>query len=334
MPKGHRKFPILIVEDNPATNKLIEKMLSKVGHPTSSVKNGQEALELFQKQFFPIIITDWMMPKISGLELCQKIRSMENVGYVFIILLTARDKKEDIVAGFEAGIDDFLTKPINPSELLARLNSGIRILSLEQSLRSANKEIIKLSVTDPLTGCYNRRYLSERLQHEIKRAVRYKHPLSVVLCDIDHFKKINDTYGHTIGDSVLEEFANRLKSNIRRDIDWTARYGGEEFLIVLPETDISNATIVAEKLRTIICSVAMEVMQRSLRISASFGVSGFEKVAENEDISIDLLISQADIYLYSAKKEGRNRVKAGPLSPHSRKETLTDTSPIFLSVNR
>ncbi len=326
-----KDFPILIVEDDRTTSLLLTKMLNKVGHKITTAKNGQEALALFKQQFYPIILTDWMMPNMNGLELCKAIRQMDNIGYVFMILLTAKDSKEDIISGFGAGADDFLAKPINPSELLARINSGIRILILEKSLRNANEEIRKLSVIDPLTGCYNRRYLSENLYQEIKRAKRYNLSLSIILCDIDHFKKVNDTHGHIAGDSVLEIFANRLKSFIRIHIDWVTRYGGEEFLIVLPETDIYGATIVAEKLRNIIHSQPMEVMNKKLLISASFGVTGFESINSKDNMTYESMISQADIYLYLAKKEGRNKVISGPLSVS--KENNEENSSIHRARN-
>ncbi|RLB41492.1 MAG: diguanylate cyclase response regulator, partial [Deltaproteobacteria bacterium] len=174
-------YPILIVEDNPVSRKLLEKTLKKGGYEVVSVSTGEEALTLFRCKFFPIVITDWMMPGMDGLELCRQIRTMDLPGYVFIILLTAKDSKDDLIAGLEAGADDYLTKPLNYPELKARLKSGFRILELEKSLKKANEEIRILSITDSLTGCYNRHFLMQRLRHEIKRARRYKHELSVVM---------------------------------------------------------------------------------------------------------------------------------------------------------
>ena len=304
-------FPILIVEDNPVSRRLLEKTLIKAGHEVTSVENGRKALELFNEKFFPIVLTDWMMPELDGLELCRAIRKDTSKGYVFIVLLTAKDSKDDIVSGLEAGADDYLTKPPNHSELIARIKTGIRILELERSLKKANEEIRILSITDPLTGCYNRGYMTERLPQEIRRAKRYRHSLSLVLCDIDHFKRLNDTYGHQVGDRILKEFVQWIIPSIRNGVDWLARYGGEEFLIVIPETDIKGACYTAERLRRIISQKAIKIQGKRIHITASFGVTGLDPDTPDEKISPEAMINQADKYLYQAKQEGRNSVKVG-----------------------
>ncbi|MCK4485137.1 MAG: diguanylate cyclase, partial [Desulfobacterales bacterium] len=245
-------FPILIAEDNPVDRKLLEKMLVKAGYEVVSAENGREALMILKKDFFPLVITDWIMPEMNGLELCRAIRSHHFPGYIFIVFVTVKDSEDDIIAGLEAGADDYLTKPFNKAELMARLKAGTRILELERSLKKANERIKILSITDPLTGAYNRAYLTERLPQEIARAKRYRHPLSLIMCDIDFFKKINDSYGHQAGDTILTGFVDSLRGSIRKGIDWVARYGGEEFLIVLPETNIQGACQVAERLRTLV----------------------------------------------------------------------------------
>ena len=163
-------FPILIAEDDPVSRSLLEKILIKAGNKVVSVDNGQKALALLNEKFFPIILTDWMMPEMDGLELCRAIRKNTYPGYVFIVLLTAKDSKDDIIRGLGAGADDYLTKPFSHAELVARLNTGKRLLRLEKSLKDANEEIRILSITDPLTGSYNRGYLTKRLPQEIKRA--------------------------------------------------------------------------------------------------------------------------------------------------------------------
>jgi len=306
-PRPH--FPILIVEDDPVSRRLLEKTLVKAGHEFVSVENGRKALEKFKERFFPIVLTDWMMPEMNGLELCRAIRERTNTGYVFTVLLTAKDSKDDIVAGLEAGADDYLTKPVNQAELIARIKTGIRILELERSLKRANEEIRILSITDPLTGCYNRGYMTERLPQEIKRAKRYRHSLSLVLCDIDDFKKINDTYGHQVGDRILKEFVQWINESIRDGVDWLARYGGEEFLIVVPETDTKGACCVAERLRRMLSQRAIEIQGERIHITVSFGVTGLDPDTPDEKISPEALITQADECLYQAKQEGRNRVR-------------------------
>ena len=184
-----------------------------------------------------------------------------------------------------------------------------------ESLKKANEEITALSVTDSLTGCYNRRYLTERLTQEIKRARRYGSNLSIILCDIDLFKNVNDTYGHRIGDQVLIGFVKRVTESIRTDVDWLARYGGEEFAIVLPETDVKNACVLAERLRSLTAAEVIRTEGTAIGITASFGVTGITPELSDKSTSLDAMLNAADKYLYQAKREGRNKVIDGPFSP-------------------
>jgi diguanylate cyclase (GGDEF)-like protein len=299
-------FPIMVVDDDVVSRALIERYLKKAGFEVTSAGNGKEAISLLDQQFYPIVLTDWMMPEMDGPELCRNIRDRKMDGYVFIILITARDSKTDIVSGLESGADDYLTKPIHSAELLARINTGIRILKLEQSLLNANKEIRLLSITDPLTGCFNRTYLNERYPQEFSRAQRYKHSLSAVISDIDHFKRINDTYGHQAGDLVLKLVGNCLTMQVREKIDWVVRYGGEEFLIILPETDSFGTRTLSERLRNAISNLEIEYEGQKIQVTASFG--GASAKMDNPAISMEQLINQADDQLYQSKREGRNRV--------------------------
>jgi diguanylate cyclase (GGDEF)-like protein len=304
-----KDFPILVVDDDAVSRRLIEKHLNKSGFEVAIAANGGEALELFDNTFYPIVLTDWMMPEIDGPHLCRLIREKKTDGYVFIILITARDSKTDIVSGLESGADDYLTKPIHPAELIARIKTGIRILKLEQSLKSANEEIRQLSISDPLTGCYNRSYLNERFSQELRRAKRYSHPLSIVLADIDHFKHVNDTYGHQAGDEVLKAFSSRIVRQIRKKVDWVVRYGGEEFLIVLPETGCEGAHSMAERLRRAVASSSIQINGAQINITASFGGASTKfSPKSTQDIDMDKLIFKADEQLYRSKGEGRNRV--------------------------
>jgi two-component system cell cycle response regulator len=301
-------FTVLVVDDDVVSRTVVERHLQKAGFKVVTAANGQNALELFDRHFFPIVLTDWMMPGIDGPQLCRLIREKQTDGYVFIILVTARDSKTDIVSGLESGADDYLTKPIHPAEMVARVKTGIRILNLEQSLKTANEEIRLLSITDPLTGCYNRGYLNEHFLFEIKRAQRYSRPLSVVLADIDHFKQVNDTYGHQVGDEVLKAFASCIQNEIRKKIDWVVRYGGEEFLIVLPETPNPGAFSMAERLRQAVAATSIRVADKTIKITASFGgacAACHNKSTEN--VTMDQLVNQADAQLYRAKNEGRNQ---------------------------
>ena len=304
-------FPILIVEDDIISRKILKKILIAQGHEVVVAENGKEALSTLSKRFFPIVITDWMMPQMNGLELCREIRGIDFPGYVYIMILTSLDSQKDIITGLQAGADDYLIKPVNEPELAARLNTGKRILELERSLRLANEEIRVLSVTDSLTKVFNRAYINENLPVEIKRSSRYGRPLSIILCDLDHFKKVNDTYGHHAGDTVLIHFAQQLKSLTREHIDWPARYGGEEFLLVMPETSVMNAAGAAERLRKSIEQSPVATERGEISITASFGVAGFD-APPTLQLSAEAFISQADNFLYQAKNEGRNRVIFGP----------------------
>jgi diguanylate cyclase (GGDEF)-like protein len=300
--------PILLVEDEPTTRMLTAQRLRLAGYEVEAVSNGAQALELIRKKFFPLLLTDWDMPEMDGLALCKALRKETLEGYVYTIVLTAREGKASIIKGLQAGADDYLTKPFDDAELMARLNTGRRILNLEKSLRDANRRNHLLSITDALTGAYNRRYLMDTLPKEIERASRYGRPLSVVLCDVDHFKKVNDNHGHQAGDDVLKGFAELLLEGSRRDIDWVARYGGEEFLLVLPETTMEAALAFAEKMRIAVAGYRFQTSAGVMEITASFGVAGYDAVDGNEPGSVDNLIAYADLCLYRSKETGRNRV--------------------------
>jgi diguanylate cyclase (GGDEF)-like protein len=309
----YASYPILLAEDDPITRKMLAKILVKEGFEVTSAENGKEALALFKERFFPIVLTDWLMPEMEGHELCKAIRKEKPRGYVYIVLLTAKDSKGDIISGLESGADDYLTKPADRAELIARLKNGLRILDLEKSLKKANEEIRTLSITDSLTGIYNRAYLNERLPQEIKRSVRYKRSLSLVLCDIDHFKSVNDTFGHVSGDSVLKGFVDCITASIRNQIDWAARYGGEEFLLVLPETGFLGARHLAERLREVVSDKLYTVGDKEVRITSSFGVTGFSPDMLLKNLSVDDMLNHVDKYLYKAKNSGRNRVEGAQL---------------------
>jgi diguanylate cyclase (GGDEF)-like protein len=309
----HDSYPVLLVEDDPISRKILKNILLKEGFDVTTVENGRIAIELFKNRFFPIVLSDWLMPEMEGPDLCRAIRRLKSEGYVYIVLLTAKDAKADIISGLNAGADDYLTKPAHRDELIARIKNGLRILELERSLKEANEEIRILSITDTLTGAYNRGYLNQRLPQEIKRSIRYRHPLSLILSDIDHFKKVNDQYGHLAGDHVLKEFVRCIQESIRDQIDWAARYGGEEFLVVLPETDFNGAMLLAERLRETCSQHVITVQDQPISITASFGVTGLASEMPQSNISVEILLQQCDDRLYQAKNQGRNRVVGQPL---------------------
>lgn len=291
---------ILIAEDDPISRKLLEERLTDWGYEVIVTKNGIEAWDVLQQDNSPnLVILDWMMPGMDGLEVTQKVRERSSANYVYIILLTALNRPEDIVKGLDSGVDDYIVKPFYDEELKYRLKIGERIIRLEQ-------RILSLARTDYLTGLLNRRAFLERLEGEVSKCKRMSGNLGLIIIDVDHFKQINDTYGHQSGDIVLQSFARTVK-NCCRAYDFVGRYGGEEFIIGLPETDLDQAALIAERMRARVADTKVWIPSRDVlvNITASFGVSAMEKGVPG---SVDILISAADDALYLAKSNGRNKV--------------------------
>ncbi|MBW1642674.1 MAG: diguanylate cyclase [Deltaproteobacteria bacterium] len=291
---------ILIAEDDPISRRLLEATLSGWGYDVLVTSDGSEAWEAIQQPEAPgLVISDWMMPHMDGLELCRKVRQMKRTGYIYFIILTSKGRKEDVIKGLEAGADDFLIKPFDREELKCRTMIGKRIIELEQ-------RILKLATTDSLTGVLNRRAFFERMEQEINRSLRENTSLSLILTDIDYFKKVNDRYGHQVGDLVLQGFTEQLL-NSSRPYDFVGRYGGEEFVICLPGAGLSQSGSVAERMRSKVeeMKTVLPDGSQSIRITASFGVTSFLMDSKEK---ADSLIKRADNALYKAKNEGRNRV--------------------------
>ncbi len=303
-----KDFEVMLVEDSRTQALKFQLMLESHGYHVTVAQNGLEAMNMLLNSQTSIVISDWIMPEMDGGELCRAIRKHDFGNYVYIILLTAKDSKNDIIEGLEAGADDYLTKPVDDAELIARLTTAERVIRLESSLKQRNKEIALLSITDPLTRIFNRGYLNENLPKAFKRAVRYRQNLSIIICDIDHFKTVNDKYGHQTGDIVLKSFVDELNNSLRKDLDWMARYGGEEFLIVLPETDLSGATAAAERFRLRIAELVTNAEGRDIQITASFGISAIDHNNDDKSyLTTEDLIKAADRCLYQAKERGRNK---------------------------
>jgi diguanylate cyclase (GGDEF)-like protein len=302
------EYPILLVDDDPFIIRVLSDSLEEMGYSVVTAQNGREALELAKNGDYPLILSDWVMPEMDGIELCRRIRSSRSPQYTYIILLTSLDTRDSFIQGLEAGADEYLVKPVNSAELTVRLKTARRIIDLERSLKRSMEEIRALSLKDPLTGVFNRRHLDERLPQEIKRSYRFRRPLSILMIDIDHFKSVNDNYGHHVGDLVLKAVTEALTQNIRVEVDWIARYGGEEFVIVLPETPPDGMTVVAERLRRIISSIRINHDGGEICITASFGAANHMPVRQTPSITSLELIDLADRCMYDSKQSGRNKV--------------------------
>jgi two-component system, cell cycle response regulator len=296
---------VLIVDDDPTNRHLLSAMLLSTRHEFDEASDGKSAWEMLQKETINLVITDWMMPDMDGVELIDNIRKANFPHYIYIILLTARSAKVDVVTGLEAGADDYLVKPFDLDELRARVNIAKRIIDLERRLRESLERVQKMATHDSLTDLYNRRALYDIAENELSRARRENKPVSLVMMDIDHFKNVNDEHGHNIGDQALRRVAHIILEKIRT-YDTAGRWGGEEFLLVLPGTDQEEARQIAERVRQGIESANIPLQgSKHLDLQASFGVS---TSLPDDLLTFDLLVHQADEALYDAKGEGRNRV--------------------------
>lgn len=298
---------ILVAEDDPVTRLLMQRTLQKFGYDVVLAENGLKALEILSQDEGPrLALVDWMMPLLDGPALCRKVRARHHSdSYVYIVLLTSKQDSEDVVEGLEAGADDYITKPFQPAELKARLRTGLRVLSLEETLVKAREEMRFGATHDALTALWNRGAILSLAQSELLRASREKKAYSLLLCDIDHFKRINDNYGHLIGDFVLKKVANRLTACVR-GYDGVGRYGGEEFLIVLENCGSSCIEGRAETIRAAIGDTVFEV--DGIQLSVTISIGGFTCESWEANLLIETLLAQADAALYQAKTEGRNRV--------------------------
>jgi len=310
MTEAASKLCVLVVDDSPVYRKLVEHTLEDQAYAPIFAKNGSEALELYAEHAPSIVITDWMMPDFSGLELCMHIRGDLIHPYTYIIVLTSVSEKENVVTGLAAGADDYLTKPFDPGELLARIGVGRRTIDLHREIDGKNKLLEEMAHTDPLTSLPNRRAIEEWAGRQLRGAARHGYSLWVVHADLDSFKGINDNYGHDAGDQVLKEFGAILKEFTRAS-DISGRMGGDEFLLVLTHVDEAHIRKTVERLRERFASKKFCFGGESISVTASFGVRGFQG---KEPPEFSLLVRQADKALYGAKRGGRNQIKIEPPS--------------------
>lgn len=310
--KETNRLRVLIADDSVVSRHLLEVALRKWGYDVVSVPDGLAAWEALQTPNAPsLAILDWVMPALTGPEVCRMVRQLQKDKYTYLILLTSKSLKEDLIEGMEAGADDYVTKPFDQHELQVRLRAGIRILELQTELVAAQEALREQASRDSLTRLWNRSTVFEMLEKELSRMERGDTGVGVIMMDIDHFKSINDTYGHLVGDEVLRESARRLTA-VCRTYDSVGRYGGEEFLIILPGCHVNCVGTHAERLRQAIAGEPMQIGGVELQISASFGatyaVPAFEAPPEG-------LLRSADMALYCAKREGRNCVRVIEFDP-------------------
>jgi len=305
---------ILVAEDDLVTRRMLEAYLGKWGYEVLKASDGQQAWQILQHEHAPrLAILDWMMPGMDGTSVCREVRELNLQPYTYLILLTTRGFKQDVIEGLESGADEYLTKPFDPFELKARLRSGVRIVELQDRLILAQEALREQAMRDALTGLLNRRATLDLFLAEMSRARREKTPLSLMMLDIDHFKPVNDRFGHLMGDEVLCDVARRLRVSAR-NYDLVGRFGGEEFLIVAPRCRPTDALIQAERLREAVCSHPITLKDTSLAVTISVGVA---TALEPDQLDMEALLNTADQALYRAKEAGRNRVEgdipgAGP----------------------
>jgi len=304
---------ILIAEDDQICSRILEKNLTDWRYQTVLAKSGEEAWASLKDANLRMAILDWMMPGMDGIEICQKIRRRKKYKYTYLILLSAKDRKQDIIAGLSSGADDYMTKPVNFLELKARLQTGRRIVDLEDKLLLIQKQLKDLASRDSLTMLWNRAEITKFLREELDRGQRERKPTGVIMLDIDHFKKINDVYGHRIGDKAILFIVSRLKRKVRTS-DKIGRYGGDEIIIILPNCGTREINLVAERLRGAIARRGIKTETGTIPVTISIGCASSESFPLP---TAERLIKQSDEALLKAKNAGRNCVCVGesPISP-------------------
>lgn len=303
---------ILIAEDDMTCRTVLAGMLQREGHEVTAATDGAEAWHLLQQPEAPLLaILDWVMPELDGPEVVRRVRALGAECPPYLIMLTTRDEKSDVIAGLEAGANDYLAKPFHPGELRVRVEVGRRMIEMQQALLESKRVLAHQATHDGLTGLPNRRAILERLREETARATRGG-MLAVGMCDIDHFKAVNDTHGHPVGDEVLRAVAQVLSDSLR-EYDTVGRMGGEEFLVVAPVRQREDCLALFDRLCSAVAATEIWTREGALKVTASFGVACSGGVEATGD-----LLHQADAALYCAKHEGRNRVcYSMPLSGRS-----------------
>jgi diguanylate cyclase (GGDEF)-like protein len=297
-----RPATILVAEDSLVVRAVVRRHLEAQGYDVLEAEDGPAALQRCRAEQPDVVLLDVEMPGLTGYQVLEALKADSELSLIPVVFLTGRTSTEDVVAGLALGAHDYLKKPFEPAELIARVSSAVRLKAVQDELRARNAELDRLSRTDTLTGVHNRRHVEEHLDQHASAARRHGQELSAIMLDIDHFKAINDAFGHAAGDAVLQEFARRLGTILRAE-DIGARWGGEEFLVILPYTDLEGAAVLGERFRA---SVADEPFVVPPGQTISVTVSGGCASGGGEDP--EQLVRDADAALYDAKQSGRNRV--------------------------
>jgi diguanylate cyclase (GGDEF)-like protein len=298
---------IVLIDDDPAIVRLLKKILTDHGMEVIACSTAGEGMTALEEHDWDICLLDRGLPDSDGIEICRRVKAEAHFDARRVIILSGYDSLDARVEALNLGADDYITKPFHPAEVLARLNASRRVVEMQQQLVEMAKQLEELSGRDDLTGIFNRRHFRRTVARAFDHCRRYKRPLSVALIDVDHFKKVNDSFGHQAGDTVLAEVAKRFKRSVRSS-DYLARYGGEEFVVLLPETQLGDAVSFGEKLRAAIASAPVAIAEgEALPVTVSVGAAS---VPYTEFNSASELIRAADQALYRAKRNGRNRVEA------------------------
>ncbi len=300
---------VLVAEDDTASREIMGRLLQRSGYRVLAARDGAEAAELMTGEV-RVAVLDWMMPGMDGLALCRRIKSTPETACTYAIMVTAKAEKADLVAALAAGADDYMSKPVDHDELLARVRAAERIAEREVSLTSAYREISGRACRDSLTGLHNRRHFDDALSEAVDGARVTEGALSLLMLDVDHFKQVNDVYGHHVGDEVLRKIADAVAGQVRGRLDTVARYGGDELAVIAPGTLVVGASILAERILRHVAQVRVKAADHLISVTVSIGTAALTAQILGADDPVTALIEEADMRLYQAKHAGRNRVAA------------------------
>jgi len=302
-----KKYSVLVADDNGLIRHIVCDLLREMGFEVSEAEDGRQAFELYRSTSFHIVITDWVMPNMTGLELCKAIREDSSKpaysGYTYILMLTSQDSKNDTIAALDAGADEYLIKPVHKPELQARIRTAMRIIELEAIREAHFEQVQQASLVDVLTGVHNRKFMEDRLPLEVKRANRYQRPLSVMMIGFNDIEKFRKDHGIFVTEKMLQAVANLLRESIRLEVDWVARWNDYQFLVLLPETDVNDASSVAKRLKLRMNQLTVEVNEATFKTTAMYGIVGFIGDQSKKELSVSRLLEFAQQALEKADPE-------------------------------